>query len=118
VPLLGIHHVAVVVDDLDAALAFYGRLGMAVDPSRPEIEGAPGAWLDVGPNQVHLIVKPEGPVRSAQHMALAVADLDGVIATLEAAGATVRQLPAMDATTLRQATVRDPAGNLIELREG
>ena len=53
--LVGLHHVSINVDDLDAALAFYvNALGLSVRPDRPDFS-FDGAWLDAGGQQVHLI---------------------------------------------------------------
>ena len=66
----GVHHVALCVDDLDAALAFYtGTLGLAVRDGRPDLAVA-GFWLQAGEQQVHLIEGPPGR-REGYHFALA-----------------------------------------------
>jgi catechol 2,3-dioxygenase-like lactoylglutathione lyase family enzyme len=111
---LGVHHVSVNVADVDAALAFYaGPLGLTVRTDRPAF-GFGGAWLDLGPQQVHLI---EGAVPGdrGQHFAIRVADLDASIAQLRAAGVEVSD--ASPVGTGRQAFLHDPSGNLIELHE-
>jgi len=55
VKIEGVHHVAVEVTDLDAAPAFYsGVLGMRIRDDRPDV--SPGAWLDAGRDQVHLVL--------------------------------------------------------------
>ena len=78
---LGVHHVSINVDDVDAALAFYVEaLGMAPRADRPDFRFG-GAWLDVGQQQVHLIEAPL-PGDRGQHFALAVADLDATVAEL------------------------------------
>jgi glyoxylase I family protein len=100
-----IHHVSINVTDLTTALAFYTeRLGLTVRTDRPASLG-PGAWLDAGGEQLHLIF---GNVPSAhgQHFALRVDNLDASIAELRAVG-----IPA------RQAFLNDPDGNTIELHE-
>jgi catechol 2,3-dioxygenase-like lactoylglutathione lyase family enzyme len=60
VKIEGVHHVAVEVTDLDAALAFYsGVLGMRIRDDRPDV--SPGAWLDAGRDQVHLVLTEQPP---------------------------------------------------------
>ncbi len=111
---LGVHHVSINVDDVDAALAFYVEaLGMAPRADRPDFRFG-GAWLDVGQQQVHLIEAPL-PGDRGQHFALAVADLDATVAELRAAGIEVSDPSPVG--TGRQSFVHDPAGNLVELHE-
>lgn len=53
-----LHHVSVLVSDLEAALLFYqGIIGLRPDPTRPDL-GYPGAWLQVGAQQIHLMELP------------------------------------------------------------
>jgi glyoxylase I family protein len=112
--VLGVHHVSINVDDVDAALAFYvEQLGLSPRTDRPDF-GFGGAWLDVGGQQVHLIEAPT-PGDRGQHFALQVADLDGTIAELRAAGLEVSD--ASPVGTGRQAFLHDPAGNLVELHQ-
>jgi catechol 2,3-dioxygenase-like lactoylglutathione lyase family enzyme len=110
----GVHHVSINVDDVDAALMFYvDRLGLALRGDRPDF-GFPGAWLDVGEQQIHLIEAPV-PDDRGQHLALLVRDLDATVRELRAAGVSVGDPSPVG--TGRQAFVHDPAGNLVELHE-
>jgi glyoxylase I family protein len=112
--VLGVHHVSINVDDVDAAVAFYvGRLGLTPRTDRPDF-GFAGAWLDAGGQQVHLIAAP-GPDDRGQHFALRVADLDATVAELRLAGLEVSD--ASPVGTGRQAFVHDPSGNLVELHQ-
>ncbi len=111
---LGIHHVSVNVHDAAAAVEFYvGVLGMSLRSDRPEF-GFDGAWLDLGGQQVHLI---EGPVPAdcGQHFAIRVSGLDDVVAELRSRGVEVSGPKPVGAA--RQAFLRDPSGNRIELHE-
>lgn len=111
---LGVHHVSLNVSDVAAALDFYvGRLGMVERSDRPDF-GIGGAWLDVGGQQVHLI-ETEVPEDKGQHVAFEVADLDATVARLRAEGLTVGDPSPVG--TGRQAFVRDPSGNLVELHQ-
>ena len=111
---MAVHHVSINVDELDAALAFYtGTLGLTVRPDRPNL-GVDGAWLDAGGQQVHLIVG-EVPPSNGQHFAVVVDDIEDAIANLRADG--VRVSDASPIGTGRQAFLRDPAGNMIELHQ-
>jgi glyoxylase I family protein len=110
----GVHHVSINVDDVDAAVSFYvDDLGFTARTDRPDF-GFPGAWLDVGDEQLHLI-QGEVPARQGQHFAVAVADLDDTVAELRAKGVQVSDPSPVG--TGRQAFVSDPAGNLVELHQ-
>jgi catechol 2,3-dioxygenase-like lactoylglutathione lyase family enzyme len=110
----GIHHVGLVVTDVEAARRFYlEHLGLSERDDRPDF-GFAGAWLQVGEQQVHLIEGREA-APGAGHFALAVDDLDGVVAELRQSGVMVSD--PVPAGTGRQSFVRDPSGNVIELNQ-
>lgn len=94
--------------------AFYGEvLGLAVVPKPEPLASRGGRWYAAGDVRLHLGVE-DGfrPARKA-HPALRVADLDDLLARLDATGAPWRfddELPAV-----RRAYVEDPFGNRIEL---
>ncbi|HXY45505.1 MAG TPA: VOC family protein [Acidimicrobiales bacterium] len=111
---LAIHHVAINVSDLDAALEFYqGALGLVARSDRPDF-GFPGAWLDAGPQQLHLI-EAAAPPNVGQHFAIRVEDIDAVVAELRAAGH--RPSEPSPVGNSRQAFISDPSGNVVELHE-
>ena len=111
---LGVHHVSINVDDVDAAIAFYvDQLGLRVNDERPDF-GFGGAWLDAGGQQVHLIEGRPAPALG-QHFALRVDDLDAAIADLRASGVEVSDPSPVGRG--RQAFLQDPAGNSIELQQ-
>ena len=111
---LGVHHVSLNVEDVEAARRFYVDVLGAVERSdRPDF-GFGGAWLDVGRQQIHLIEAPV-PEDRGQHLALLVDDLDATIAELRGDGLEVSD--ASPVGTARQAFTRDPSGNLVELHE-
>ena len=67
---LGLHHVSINVEDVEAARRFYVDVLGAVERSdRPDF-GFGGAWLDVGRQQIHLI-EASVPEDHGQHLALA-----------------------------------------------
>jgi glyoxylase I family protein len=115
---VGILHAAVLVSDLRRALEFYHEvLGLPVNGSRPDL-GYPGAWLDVGVQQIHLMQLPNpDPVSGRpahggrdRHIAMAVADLGALQNTLDRAG--------IHYTTSKSGRAalfcRDPDGNALE----
>jgi len=96
-----IHHIAIAVRDLDAALSFYQQaLGLEVAERRevPQ-EGVEIAFLPVGEGEIELLqpLDPEGGVarfldkrgEGLHHICLAVPDLDAALKRLQAAGAQV-----------------------------
>jgi catechol 2,3-dioxygenase-like lactoylglutathione lyase family enzyme len=120
-PRLGIerlHHVSVGVDDLEEARRFYTEvLGLTELDTRPDF-GFPGAWLDLGVGQLHLVPssEPIGPLPGAPHFALQVDDLEAVAEAIEARGIEVRRSNYTRGAG-RQAFLTDPSGNLIELNQ-
>jgi len=117
-----IQHVSLIVSDTKAALAFYcDVLGMQ-EAARADLP-YPGAWLQVGEQQIHLLELPnpdpasmsERPEHGGRdrHTAITVKDVSIVTQQLEQAGITY--------TTSRSGRkalfFRDPDGNAIELLE-
>lgn len=111
---LGVHHVSINVADVPRAVAFYlDVLGLTERADRPDF-GFGGAWLDAGPQQIHLL--EAGPPPSlGQHLAIQVADLDAAVADVRAKGVEVSDPSPVG--TGRQAFLADPDGNGIELHE-
>ncbi len=111
---LGVHHVSINVDDLEANLAFYvDQLGLEVLP-RPDF-GFPGAWLRSGPQELHLIQVEDHEAPKGQHFAFRVTNLDETLEALQAKGIEVSK--AFELPNGRQAFLHDPAGNMLELNE-
>jgi glyoxylase I family protein len=112
---LAVHHVSIMVPDVDQALRFYTEvLGLQQRNDRPDFGGLGGAWLDAGPQQLHL-VQGETPPGMGQHFAILIEDLDDTIAELRQRGLEVSDPRPVG--TSRQAFVSDPSGNLIELHQ-
>jgi catechol 2,3-dioxygenase-like lactoylglutathione lyase family enzyme len=112
--LLGVHHVSINVDDVDAARHFYvDVLGLRERSDRPAFSFA-GAWLDLGDQQVHLI-EAKVPTDQGQHFAVRVADVDAAVAELRSKGVEVSDPVAVG--TGRQSFLHDPSGNRIELNQ-
>jgi glyoxylase I family protein len=111
---LAVHHVSINVDDVEEGVAFYTDvLGASLRTDRPDL-GLAGAWLDLGPQQVHLI-EAAVPPNQGQHFAIRVADLDATVEELRSKG-----LELNDPVTIgsgRQTFLDDPAGNVVELHE-
>lgn len=113
---VGVDHVAVNVPDVPGAIAFYTQtMGLVQNHTRPDF-GFPGAWLDAGDRQVHL-VQGETPSNVGQHYALRLTDIDAAVAELRGAGVEVTDIIEVAPASGRQAFLSDPSGNGIELNE-
>jgi glyoxylase I family protein len=111
---LGVHHVSINVQDVEEAVRFYTEvLGLVPRPDRPDF-GFPGAWLDAGAQQLHLL-QGAAPATGGPHFALRVEDLDRVVAELRRRGVAVSD--PVPVGTSRQAFLDDPSGNAVELHE-
>jgi methylmalonyl-CoA/ethylmalonyl-CoA epimerase len=124
------HHVGILVQDFaDVERVLGQELGLDVGMAEPEPElGIEILWVDVGGVALELI-RPLGPGTPAaaalaagqggvHHVALEVADLEGTLERLRAAGIAVRdEQPRVGAHGARIAFI-DPAaveGTLVEL---
>ena len=103
--LVGINHVALEVDDLDAALAFYGGL------FEFELRGrAPRmAFIDLGDQFIALAEGRTQPADDTRHLGLVVEDREAARDALREAGVEI--LPG------RGLDFRDPWGNLVQIVE-
>ena len=114
-------HCSVIVKDTQTALNFYqGVLGLSVNLQRPDL-GFPGAWLNVGDQQIHLLELPnpdpivDRPQHGGRdrHVALAVNSIEELQSQLEQAG-----LEFSRSKSGRKALfTRDPDGNALEFIE-
>ena len=114
-------HVSFIVEDTARALDFYvGVLGLSVNDGRPDL-GYPGAWLQCGEQQIHLLELPNpDPVSGRpahggrdRHAAFAVNALDDLTASLEKAGIAYT----LSKSGRRALFCRDPDGNALEFIE-
>src|ERR1700729_1466951 len=111
--LAGFHHVAICVNDADAAKTFYcDVLGFTPVTTRPDDFG-PGYWLDAGGQQLHLMEVAD-PMRNPGHFALKVDDMDAWVSEISAGGVRVDRIPHTPGAG-QQAFLHDPSGNVIEL---
>ena len=101
--LVGINHVALEVDDIEEALAFYGRLFELKLRSR----SAGAAFVDIGDQFVALMQGRSQPRDRARHFGLVVDDKEATRRALEAAGVEI--LPG------RRLDFFDPSGNRVEV---
>ena len=122
----GVHHVAVIVKNLDVAMEFYRDfLGLPVNPERPN-DKLPydGAWLMIGPEMVHLMELPNPDPTDAEfrpahggkdrHFCIGVRNLVPLTEALEERGT-----PFTASRSGRPAIFfRDPDCNTLEVVEG
>ena len=101
--LVGINHVVLEVDDLEEALAFYGRI------FELELRGrVPGmAFVDMGDQFLVLAEGRSQPPDGERHFGLVVDDRDEVRRKLEEAGAEILGGRGLD--------FRDPWGNHVQV---
>jgi methylmalonyl-CoA epimerase len=97
----GLHHVAIAVEDLDEAIATYGRLYGATVELRDRVEGqgVEAAYLKVGSGRIELVtplgedtpvgrfLAKRGP--GMHHVAFSVPDVGDAVRELRSAGADV-----------------------------
>jgi lactoylglutathione lyase len=100
--LVGINHVALQVDDLEEAVAFYTDL---FQPSAVHRSGSFAAFLELGDQFIALFER--GARAEEPHFGLVVDDKQATRRALEEAGAEV--LPG------RFLDFRDPSGNRIQV---
>ena len=115
----GFHHAGFLVTDVERAAAFYeGVLGLR-PLARPDF-GFPGRWYDLGHgHQLHLMGTPEAPGQTGiptfdRHIALRVPDVEETARQLAEAG--IEFARGSGRSGVVQLFVRDPDGNMIELR--
>jgi len=115
-----IHHVSLLVSDTARALDFYGGVLGLPPVERPDLP-FPGAWLQVGERQIHLLELPspdpaEGRPEHGgrdRHLAMTVAALEPLVAALEKAGVSYT----LSRSGRRALFCRDPDGNALEFIE-
>ena len=119
--ITGVHHASLLVRNISISLGFYrDLLGLSLDSKRPDL-GYPGAWLQAGNQQIHLMELPNpDPLRGRpehggrdRHIALAVSDLDQISKRLTETG-----MPYTLSRSGRKALFcRDPDENALEFVE-
>lgn len=114
-------HASLIVEDTETSLAFYcGVLGISIDINRPDL-GFPGAWLNIGDQQIHLLELPNpDPVNGRpdhggrdRHVAMQVSNIDALQNKLEKAGLAFTR----SKSGRKALFTRDPDGNALEFIE-
>lgn len=117
----GLHHVAVIVTNVEKSKHFYGNvIGFEESEERPDFP-FPGAWYQIGSTQIHLIYHEEAKTLRGTdqidskdgHFAIRVNDMKALIARLEQFDIVYDSRP-NSITGWHQVFVTDPDGNVIE----
>ena len=111
-------HASFICSDLDAAIHFYRDiLNMKLDGNRPDL-GYPGAWLNFGAFQIHLLQLPnpdpvlDRPAHGGRdrHVAFGIRSLDSLVERLTQHGLRFT----LSKSGRKALFVRDPDGNALE----
>jgi predicted enzyme related to lactoylglutathione lyase len=103
--LVGLNHIALEVDDVEEALAFYGRI------FEFELRGRAGrmAFIDMGDQFIALAAGRTQPPDAHRHLGLVVDDKEAARRALQEAGVDVQPRGSVD--------FRDPSGNHVQVVE-
>jgi catechol 2,3-dioxygenase-like lactoylglutathione lyase family enzyme len=119
VPISRLDHVqlAMPAGGENQAVEFYsGLLGIPEVPKPPQLAGRGGCWFESEVVKVHLGVDPDFRAARKAHPAFIVADLAGLVTSLD--GADVAVVAADEPLEgYERVYVTDPFGNRIELME-
>ena len=119
---LGVHHITILVTDLERSRKFYGDLlGLREKEDMPDF-GTPLIWYQVGATQIHLLPKEYVPVTQFSHLsnlawnrhvALGIEDFSEIRDRLEKAGVQYCENP-NERLGMKQLFFQDPDGNGLE----
>jgi catechol 2,3-dioxygenase-like lactoylglutathione lyase family enzyme len=118
IELVKLHHVSFASKDLSASRAFFGGVLGLPEIERPGFQ-FPGAWYQLGDRQLHIIENRADQAAGASrlsrsdHVALEVADVDAVRATLSQ-HAIPFQEGGNRSLGMEQVFCHDPDGHVIE----
>ena len=115
VHLTGIHHVSIVVTDIERSRNFYGQVLGLREIAYPATFDFFVVWYDLGSQHIHLIPRDKSETASPRHFALHVGDAKAAREHFAQLGVPTREttpIPGCDRFFLH-----DPDGNLIELMQ-
>lgn len=120
-PISACHHVAICVNDAEAAKRFYGESIGLEEIQRPSEITIAGAWYRLGSSELH-VFESEGfqPPASASfppHLALRSEDFQASVERLRSADVKIDFGPAQDDLGIWRVVVRDPTGNVVEVTD-
>jgi catechol 2,3-dioxygenase-like lactoylglutathione lyase family enzyme len=114
--ITGIDHVQLTAPRaLEAdVLDFYrNRLGLREIEKPAELRARGGAWFQAGATQFHIGIDPDGWPKSKRHVCFLVPDLAKARAAAVAKNIAIEEEG--EAEGLKRFSIRDPAGNRIEI---
>ncbi len=113
-----IHHIAVVVTDLEKNKQFYHEVFGLPEIPREQTDAVrpQGAWFAMGAVELHLQYRETPQAKSDQHFAITVKDLESTCSKAAALGAKVVASKPLTGFSKR-AFVYDFADNRIEVLE-
>ena len=121
--IINLHHVSLIVEDLNTALAFYQEvLGLEIDNARPDL-GYPGAWLLLPAQQQLHLMQLDDPDKNSKrpehggrdrHVAFTVNSIDYIATSLDALEVSYTK----SRSGRKALFCRDPDGNALEFIEG
>lgn len=117
-PDIAIHHVAILVYDLERAETFYREVLGIGRSSTPSYNPASIVFLDCGPTMIHLIRYPDStarPGRKGVHWAFEVTDLEVAYRKVVDAGCEIEVPISARPDGSPYFFFYDPEGNRIEL---
>jgi len=111
----GIHHVSIIVTDLECSRRFYGEtMGLREIP-KPSTFDFEVAWFEFNGQHIHLLLKPEADPDSGRHFALEVEDARAARRHFAAAGLEI--LEVVEIPGCNRFFILDPDSNRIEIME-
>src|SRR5690242_3977813 len=111
--LTGIHHVSILVTEMDRSIDFYTRVLGLKEVKRPTNFTVAVRWIELGENQIHLIPASEPDSISPRHFALHVDDCDAARAYFRGHGVEARETDPIAGAD--RFFIADPDGNNIEI---
>jgi len=116
--IIGYNYVVLIVDDLDRAVSFYKDVFELKQIPRPDSR-IPwrGAWFQVGDAVLHTLEKTKPPTPSPErHISLKVANFEALLKDLQQKNIPIVEGPGERGDGTKYLRVRDPEGNLFELK--
>lgn len=114
--VMGIHHVAVIVADVDRATEFYRKVFELPDRRRltAAVSAHRGAWFQVGPLELHLQERKGETPKTEQHFAFMTDKFDEICARVRECGGRIEEGKLIEGVTKR-CFLFDLDNNRIEL---